>query len=749
MKTVWAKDRIEIKNDELCFVLAVKKPRRNAVIKLIGRDIYNLYVNGEFVSYGPARAGHGYVREEERDITEYLTREKNIIAVDIVNYHTVSLDLVNEYPLFGAEIYFDGKAEYDTDDFSLYLMTDRIVKVERFTAQRSFVEYYKQSFDRGLFFNGQLDLFPELEAEEVERPKILDRGVHLFKNGLKTSKLIDKFYVKEVNNPRWHNDFTELLDDGKLLKTYNRAECDRIISDKLNNFEICEKEQAELTGFRYEFQRNICGKIKISVMVKEDSVIYLLFDEVLTFGRIKFNRDETIHGHAFELKKGKYNLTTFEPYGYKYIELLVKGNCEIRSVESITIENPDTGKFSFACSDKDIEAIVVSAKHVIEQNATDILTDCPSRERAGWLCDSYFSSRAEKLFTGYNLVEKNHLENYLLFKGMEKLRPDVLPECYPSETEKGSFIPNWLAWFVLELSDYVKRTGNVEITKQFKDKIEILLKFFRLYENELGLLEDLPGWVFVEWSEANKYVSGVNFPTNMLYSAMIETVGEIYSDDTLKEKARVLKEKIWNMAFNGEFYADNATRVNGKITVGTHCSEIGQYYAIFFGIADEKRDQPFIKKMTEEFGMQRDEKTVYPDICKANMFIGNYLRFEILMKYGKYEKLVKECKDFLLIMAKNNSSLWENRIISPDLNYNIPGSCCHGFASVSAVYLVRALTGYEGYDTQKKEIYMGKDFLDVDCKISIPVENGVFSIENKRGINSLVLPKGYAVKYVD
>ena len=41
------------------------------------------------------------------------------------------------------------------------------------------------------------------------------------------------------------------------------------------------------------------------------------------------------------------------------------------------------------------------------------------------------------------------------------------------------------------------------------------------YENEDGLLENIPGWVFVEWSKANELTDGVNYPSNMLYSATL------------------------------------------------------------------------------------------------------------------------------------------------------------------------------------------------------------------------------------
>ena len=51
------------------------------------------------------------------------------------------------------------------------------------------------------------------------------------------------------------------------------------------------------------------------------------------------------------------------------------------------------------------------------------------------------------------------------------------------------------------------------------------MEFFQQYENEDGLLEKLPSWVFVEWSAANSFVQPLNYPSNMLYSGTLAAAG--------------------------------------------------------------------------------------------------------------------------------------------------------------------------------------------------------------------------------
>ena len=146
MRAFWA-ENCNRKNIELCFVKKIEKSD-DVRIKIIAKDLYNVYVNGEFVHYGPARAAKGYARVDELDVTRYLNRKENEICVYVQSNHTASLCFAFENPLFGAEIYVDGKLYCDGGDFDCYEMTDKLCKVERMSFQRGYLEIYRMSQDR-------------------------------------------------------------------------------------------------------------------------------------------------------------------------------------------------------------------------------------------------------------------------------------------------------------------------------------------------------------------------------------------------------------------------------------------------------------------------------------------------------------------------------------------------------------------------------------------------------------------------
>ena len=91
--------------------------------------------------------------------------------------------------------------------------------------------------------------------------------------------------------------------------------------------------------------------------------------------------------------------------------------------------------------------------------------------------------------------------------------PDgMLPMCYPADHNDGVFIPNWALWFVVELEEYLARSGDRETVDALRPRVLRLFDYFKKFRNEDGLLEKLESWVFVEWSAANSLRAGRELP---------------------------------------------------------------------------------------------------------------------------------------------------------------------------------------------------------------------------------------------
>jgi len=435
------------------------------------------------------------------------------------------------------------------------------------------------------------------------------------------------------------------------------------------------------------------------------------------------------------LEKGEYTLYSNEVYTAKYMTFVFLGNAILQEVTIVRVENPNADRLTFSCEDKTLESILEASRHSFEHNGYDLLTDCPSRERAGYLCDGFFAARAESFFCGENLVEKNLLENYALYTPEHFVHKGILPMCYPSEPKDGQdYIPNWVLWYVLEQADYAKRTGDFDFVTAQKEQIYSILEYFQSKENEYGLLEDLEGWVFVEWSRANDFVGGVNFPSNMCYYGAMRAVAELFQDDTLTKKAKCLKKTIIDWAYNGTFFVDNALRVGGRLQITDNISETCQNYAAFFQIFTKEEKPAFYCRLIEELGCFNRER-YHRGMYASNMFIGYILRLSVLLREEAYEAVLAECKNRFADMAECTGTIWEL--------FQTNASCNHGFGSVVGQMIAYALCGIVQIDENSKIIFLTEKTVGIDCALGLPLRGGRAEIKVENGKRSVCLPIGY------
>ena len=65
--------------------------------------IYRVYLNGSFLGHGPARAAHGYFRQDRITLPKELLSEKNTLAVEALNFYTDSYYVPKQEAFVQAE----------------------------------------------------------------------------------------------------------------------------------------------------------------------------------------------------------------------------------------------------------------------------------------------------------------------------------------------------------------------------------------------------------------------------------------------------------------------------------------------------------------------------------------------------------------------------------------------------------------------------------------------------------------------
>lgn len=730
MIPIWMKDGQGEKNLNLAFVTVIDQISENTKLYIAAENVYRLFVNGALAGYGPVRAAQGYTRIAEYPLSEYAGRGRAVIVAEVAAYNVNTYCTVMDPPFFAAEVRTGEITAASTEygDFTAYLLTDRVQKAQRYSFQRAFTENYHMTECRSHFYTGNFNCFPEVETERVEGTSLVNAPLPKYFFRMCRGSSIDGGAV-EIREPEQHYESRHLVGQSSTFYCFEPEEIEEKLTLDADAFLFVPGEQGTNPYELYDLGRNVTGFISLDIHVEETAKVYVLWDEILSDEEkktITYNRVDMVNIVKWELKPGDYRLLSFEPYTMRCAYVAVIGGAATVQAFGLRLYENEERRIKLSADDTQLITIFEAAVHSFEQNAVDILMDCPSRERAGWLCDSYFTAQAEQLITGKNEVEHNFLENYLLAAQDENLPERILPMCYPADHTDHNYIANYSCWFIIELLDYYKRTGDSTLIEQAREKVEGILDFFRGYENEFGLLEHMDGWVFVEWSRAADFVQEVNFPSNMLYAHILDCVDQLYCRPELAIKSKELKETIRAWSLRGDFFADNALRTDsGALAAADNFTETCQYYALYFATASKERDGELFYRMLKEFGARRDLSREHPDIYPSNAFIGNYLRLDYYSKHGYPLKAVEECKDYFLGMAERTGSLWE---------YDSPvASCNHGFASYTANLIIRGLTGFCYADRKERKLYFTSHAFTCNCEAEIPVDNSVLKISIRDG----------------
>ncbi len=728
------------------------------VLRIAASSLYRVYLNGHFVGHGPARGPHEFYRIDEWSLGRYMS-ERNVLAIEVAGYNVNSFYLLDEPAFLQAEIVSDGKILASTAgkgvNFKATVLNHRVQKVQRYSFQRPFIEYYRLNEGDDHWWDKPLAESAKASCSTLPLRKLLVRRV-AYPRFLKRRPALNVSQGKlqhDVPVARLWKD-RSLVNIGPKLKGYPESELQVIPSIELQKIQSASKERidkpyrpdkaielSENTFSIVDLGTNLTGFIGATIRCSKQTKIYFTFDEILTKDDVDFKRLGCVNAVCYELEPGTYHLESFEPYTMRYLKLnVLQGTCKVESLYLREYANSETEEARFSCSDPRLNQIFEAARQTFRQNATDIFMDCPSRERAGWLCDSFFTSRVAFDLCGNTTIEKNLFENYLLPSSFAHLPEGMLPMCYPADHYDGVFIPNWAMWFVIQLEEYQARSGDHDLVAALRPRLQALYQYFQQFKNEDGLLEKLESWVFVEWSKANSFVQDVSYPTNMLYAAALAAAGRMYNEPELIEEAEQIRTVVRQQSFDGEFFVDNAVRKGGQLQVTWDRTEVCQYFAFFFDVATPQTHGELWDKLVDKFGPERKQTNAFPEIHPANAFVGNYLRSELLSRYDHPARIKKELVDFYLYMAEQTGTLWEN--------VGASASCNHGFASHVAHSLYRDVLGVHAVDAQKKVIRLRISEVGLDwCEGRLLTPQGPVVVkwwkDNDQTMCRVEVPAGY------
>ena len=344
----------------------------------------------------------------------------------------------------------------------------------------------------------------------------------------------------------------------------------------------------------YDFNQNASGIVRLTVQGKKGQVVRLVPGELIS-------DDTTVSQKAsgepyyltYTLKGDNEEIWVprFSYFGFRYVE--AKGarpagepNPDnlpvIIRLQLLHTRNSSPSAGSFRCSNELFNSIYKLINWSIKSNIASVATDCPHREKLGWLEQTHLMGNSIRYnFDIHNLYNKiiddmteAQLENGLV--------PDIAPEYVPF---LGGFrdSPEWGSACILVPWDMFKWYGDIGAVKKAYPMMKRYLNYLESMSENYILSHGLGDW----------YDLGPKFPgeAQLTPRALTATSVFFYDAKLLAEMAgligenedaalfRNLSEEI-RKAFNKEFF-------NPQTKVYSTGSQTAYSMPLFFGMVDD------------------------------------------------------------------------------------------------------------------------------------------------------------------
>lgn len=702
-----------------------------ALAKIFADGRYKLFINGQWVSRGPARSGTDHPRYDAVDISSQLRPGKNVIAILAMSYG-VDISWYERATNYWQSVFGDGGLMFDAEISEPNNIT-RWQSDETWSCLSA--KSWKQDSPRigwGLGFIEDYDANQEPEGWieagfddsrwDKAQVLILDGGPDDLKKGFASVRPFPLIARSELPALTIKDRLPSTLLNSQTVSPnteqdlYNRLYIDTFepINDSPQPacfpLEIRTDEQDR--SFLFKFDELRSGYPYIEITAQGGELIEVAVAETIanefnsnaaTANRLtQESRLDGKHLFRYTAKPGKQRFERFELTAVRYLQLVVRNapnGITLEKLGSVDSLYPAEITGAFQCSDTNLDRLWQYGANTVLQCSQDAWLDCPSREQRQWLGDGAVRYRAATATFGPGMQA---LDRNFIIQCAESQRTDGLLQMFaPGDHKRTSVvIPDFSLQWIMVLFDYVLYTADLEIAEQVFPVMEKILAWFQRNEAANGLLENLPYWHFIEWAHIGR--QGQSTPINALYIGALTRTAELAEKlenhraaKRYLSRANSLRSTINKTHWNAErsLYVDEV--IEGR--QGERYSQQSNALMIYFAIAPEKRWDDMLNaftqtgrvKLTEVPPVTKGEGPFDPktDVVKANSFFAHFV-YQALTLGGRFDLALEEIRSaYAPMLVEGNQTLWES--------FEPTTSLCHAFSATPSYQFSAHILGVQ------------------------------------------------------
>ncbi|MCD6596599.1 MAG: family 78 glycoside hydrolase catalytic domain [Bacteroidales bacterium] len=346
----------------------------------------------------------------------------------------------------------------------------------------------------------------------------------------------------------------------------------------------------------YDFGQNASGIISIKVKGNKGAQVRILPDELINEdgnvtqrsggGPYEFNY--TLKGEGIEEWQPRFTY-----YGFRYAEVEViepkdaKKKTEVLELKLLHTRNSSPTVGSFSCSDTLFNQFFELINWGIKSNMASVATDCPHREKLGWLEQTYLIGPSMHYNYDIHALYSKIVDDMMDSQLENGLVPDIAPE-YVAFTKGFRDSPEWGSASVIIPWQLYQWYGDKKVIKKAYPMMKSYVDYLQTKLQNNMLTHGLGDWFDLgpnEPGEAQLTPKAVTATSIYYYDLQIITkIAEMmgYKEDL--EKYKSLSENIKD-GFLKEFYNHKA----GIISTGSQTAYAISLYTGLIPDADKEK----------------------------------------------------------------------------------------------------------------------------------------------------------------
>lgn len=594
----------------------IEKLPERALFYITADQCYRLWINGKYVTRGPARGYQAHWPYDGVDIAAFLQKGNNYICVEAYNAGISTFGYLTQTRagmLCGGDF---GDISIRSDSSWISRMdTAHKRDTQRYSLQLNFQEHVDTRKDDRLWITSPAAPKGWIKPEELQFGSmpwfdIEERGIPLLhetlRSPLKVVATADGMVRPGYRNVR-NNVYVLYREFKKLIwKTHKEMPA------KEGNIIIPASTKGKFKAFVLDMGELVVGPSKIYLEGgKRGQVVDLFFHERIASDSSPVVTDPDVAGcrmamgNRLVLSGDKVAYDFFQILGFRYITLVVRENLQ---PVSVSIEVSDTAypyemQGSFECSDEAVNKIWDICRRTEQVCSLDSYVDTPWREQAQWWGDARIQFWNTMAMDGDTRLFKRGIRS---IAGQSV--PNGLTYGHAPTMAHNCILPDFSLVWIMTIYDYYRQTGDLSLFLEQQSRVQSVIGYFRkeapVYKGLLAY--DKRYWLFLDWSNLEK--EGVPTLLNMWYLLTLRTLSVLYKltdmedlSAQIEKESNELEKSIIDILFDAEtglFFDGLDTNGEPYSIHSVHSQTMAVILGLksdFHGIMFEKRILPFLR----------------------------------------------------------------------------------------------------------------------------------------------------------